>query len=84
MARSKDTNNEKRHAHAKSVIAIKTSPKLVPNQVLEQLKPEFESKKVLAGLVMAKKAAIIAAPLVASVVWTNTNINEIPSNYSPP
>lgn len=48
------------------------------------MKENFENKKVLAGLVLAKKAAILAAPLAASALWTNTNINEVPQNYSPP
>ena len=48
------------------------------------MKVNFENKKVVAGLVLSKKAAIMAAPLVATAMWTNTDINQIPDTYSQP
>ena len=74
----------KRQLQAWSQITVKGTPKIIPNKVLEQLKVDFESKKVITGLILTKKAAILAAPLVATAIWTNTDIDNMQINYSPP
>ena len=39
---------------------------------------------MVTGLVVAKKVTLFAAPIIASCIWNNTDINEQPSNYNQP
>lgn len=43
-----------------------------------------DKKKIVSTILATKKVAMIAAPIIAQAVWSTTDINEMPANYSPP
>lgn len=62
--------------------AAKVAPKATIAS--EQTTSFSDKKKIVSTILATKKVAMIAAPIIAQAVWSTTDINEMPANYSPP